>query len=63
MGKSREADRRKFEACASFPAIGMVQTPAAGLTRPDGHVAWVGDGTTKGLADALFTWFGPPTSA
>jgi hypothetical protein len=27
----------------------------------DGHVAWVGDGTDLGLADALTTWFGRPT--
>jgi len=28
------------------------------LIRPDGHVAWVGDGTSSGLEDALTTWFG-----
>ncbi|HSS95151.1 MAG TPA: hypothetical protein VLR46_14350, partial [Candidatus Dormibacteraeota bacterium] len=27
---------------------------------PDGHVAWVGDGTATGLRDALITWFGSP---
>jgi 3-(3-hydroxy-phenyl)propionate hydroxylase len=26
--------------------------------RPDGHVAWVGDGRDAGLADTLGTWFG-----
>jgi 3-(3-hydroxy-phenyl)propionate hydroxylase len=26
-------------------------------------VAWVGDGDQSGLADALTTWFGPPTAA
>jgi 3-(3-hydroxy-phenyl)propionate hydroxylase len=26
-------------------------------------VAWVGDLTRLGLADALTTWFGPPTAA
>jgi hypothetical protein len=26
-------------------------------------VAWVGDLTQVGLADALTTWFGPPTAA
>jgi 2-polyprenyl-6-methoxyphenol hydroxylase-like FAD-dependent oxidoreductase len=30
---------------------------------PDGHVAWVGDGTDSGLRDALTRWFGPPTPA
>jgi hypothetical protein len=24
------------------------------------YVAWVGDSTDLGLADALTTWFGPP---
>jgi 3-(3-hydroxy-phenyl)propionate hydroxylase len=26
-------------------------------------VAWVGDLTQLGLADALTTWFGPPSAA
>jgi hypothetical protein len=30
------------------------------LIRPDGYVAWVGDGSDSGLRDALTTWFGPP---
>jgi len=30
------------------------------LIRPDGYVAWVGDGTGTGLRDALTTWFGAP---
>ena len=42
-----------------LPAIGAVEAPGAVLIRPDGHVAWVGDGTQTGLADALTTWFGP----
>ncbi|RPE77236.1 3-(3-hydroxy-phenyl)propionate hydroxylase [Vulcaniibacterium tengchongense] len=45
-----------------LPAIGPVAAPAAVLVRPDGHVAWVGDGTDRGLADALATWFGPPAA-
>jgi len=28
------------------------------LVRPDGYVAWVGDGTERGLRDALIQWFG-----
>ncbi len=43
-----------------LPVLGPVAAPAAVLIRPDGHVAWVGDGTDQGLGDALTTWFGPP---
>jgi 2-polyprenyl-6-methoxyphenol hydroxylase-like FAD-dependent oxidoreductase len=43
-----------------LPVLGAVSAPTAVLIRPDGHVAWVGDGTDKGLRDALITWFGPP---
>jgi len=42
-----------------LPVLGAVAAPAAVLIRPDGHVAWVGDGTDHGLRDALTTWFGP----
>lgn len=57
-----------------LPVLGAVAPPAAVLIRPDGHVAWVGDGDDHvarargdaggpsrlaGLADALETWFGP----
>jgi hypothetical protein len=41
-----------------LPAIGQVAAPAAVLIRPDGYVAWVGDGTDHGLRDVLTTWFG-----
>jgi 3-(3-hydroxy-phenyl)propionate hydroxylase len=41
-----------------LPVIGEVPTPAAVLIRPDGHVAWVGQGNTDGLTEALTTWFG-----
>jgi 3-(3-hydroxy-phenyl)propionate hydroxylase len=44
-----------------LPVLGAVAAPAAVLIRPDGHVAWVGDGTDRGLRDALTTWFGAPT--
>ncbi len=46
-----------------LPVIGAVAAPTAVLIRPDGYVAWVGDLTHLGLADALTTWFGPPTAA
>jgi 3-(3-hydroxy-phenyl)propionate hydroxylase len=42
-----------------LPALGEVSAPAAVLVRPDGHVAWVGEGSDDGLADALTRWFGP----
>src|SRR5437868_10234764 len=43
-----------------LPDLGQVTAPAAVLVRPDGYVAWVGDGTDNGLRDALTTWFGSP---
>ncbi len=46
-----------------LPVLGAVTPPGAVLIRPDGYVAWVGEGTRLGLADALTTWFGPPGAA
>jgi len=46
-----------------LPALGAVRAPTAVLIRPDGYVAWVGDQTQAGLADALITWFGAPATA
>jgi 2-polyprenyl-6-methoxyphenol hydroxylase-like FAD-dependent oxidoreductase len=46
-----------------LPALGTITAPTAVLIRPDGYVAWVGDRAQPGLADALTTWFGPPTPA
>jgi len=46
-----------------LPVLGEVTAPSAVLVRPDGYVAWVGDVTGPGLADALTTWFGPPAGA
>jgi hypothetical protein len=51
----------KYVGTWELPAIGVVTAPTAVLVRPDGYVAWVGDLTQVGLADALTTWFGPPT--
>jgi 2-polyprenyl-6-methoxyphenol hydroxylase-like FAD-dependent oxidoreductase len=45
-----------------LPVIGVVTAPTAVLIRPDGYVAWVGEGTHLGLPEALTTWFGPPTA-
>ena len=42
-----------------LPVLGEVTAPEAVLVRPDGHVAWVGDGGDDGLAEALASWFGP----
>jgi 2-polyprenyl-6-methoxyphenol hydroxylase-like FAD-dependent oxidoreductase len=46
-----------------LPALGEITAPTAVLIRPDGHVAWVGEQTEAGLADALTSWCGPPTAA
>jgi 3-(3-hydroxy-phenyl)propionate hydroxylase len=53
----------QYEGTWELPAIGVVTAPAAVLIRPDGYVAWVGDLSRMGLADALATWFGPPAAA
>jgi 3-(3-hydroxy-phenyl)propionate hydroxylase len=39
-----------------LPALGTVAAPAAVLLRPDGHVAWAGDGGDDGLDVALASW-------
>jgi 2-polyprenyl-6-methoxyphenol hydroxylase-like FAD-dependent oxidoreductase len=43
-----------------LPVLGAVSAPTAVLIRPDGYVAWVGDGTDIALRDALTRWFGAP---
>ncbi len=45
-----------------LPVLGAVIAPTAVLIRPDGYVAWVGEATRLGLAQALTTWFGPPAA-
>jgi hypothetical protein len=46
-----------------LPVLGVVAAPSAVLVRPDGYVAWVGNGTDEGLRAALTTWFGAPATA
>ena len=48
-----------------LPVLGAVTAPTAVLIRPDGYVAWVGEGdpTHPGLHEALTAWFGPPPAA
>jgi 3-(3-hydroxy-phenyl)propionate hydroxylase len=53
----------KYAGSWELPVIGPVPGPAIVLIRPDGYVAWAGNLTQPGLADALTTWFGPPTAA
>ncbi len=65
---SRWADRvrhvsARYSGKWELPVLGEVPAPSAVLIRPDGHVAWVGTGTTEGLEAALTTWFGAPTGS
>ena len=58
------ADRVKltdasYEGKWELPVIGEVSAPTAVLIRPDGYVAWVGEGNDEGLTEALTRWFGP----
>jgi 3-(3-hydroxy-phenyl)propionate hydroxylase len=41
-----------------LPVFGDVPAPTAALIRPDGHVAWVGEGTDEGLSEAMTAWCG-----
>jgi 3-(3-hydroxy-phenyl)propionate hydroxylase len=49
-----------YDGLWELPVLGAVTAPTAMLVRPDGYVAWVGDGTDTGLRDALTIWFGAP---
>jgi 2-polyprenyl-6-methoxyphenol hydroxylase-like FAD-dependent oxidoreductase len=51
-----------YDGAWELPAIGHVAAPKTVLVRPDGHVAWVGDQSQRGLAEALTRWFGPAAS-
>jgi 2-polyprenyl-6-methoxyphenol hydroxylase-like FAD-dependent oxidoreductase len=52
----------RYNGAWELPALGAVTAPAAVLIRPDGYVAWVGDASGYGLADALARWFGSPAA-
>jgi len=63
LALGQRVDRTKlidasFDGLCQLPVIGAVPTPSAILIRPDGHVAWVGDGDAIGLSDACDAWFG-----
>ena len=51
----------KYDGPWEIPVLGVVTAPSAVLIRPDGYVAWVGEGTEAGIVDALTTWLGSPT--
>ncbi|MEO6396663.1 MAG: FAD-dependent monooxygenase [Devosia sp.] len=50
----------QYDGVWELPVIGTVPAPDAVLIRPDGYVAWLGEGTTEGLVEALTKWFGDP---
>jgi 3-(3-hydroxy-phenyl)propionate hydroxylase len=45
-----------------LPVLGAVPAPTAVLVRPDGYVAWIGEGSDLALTAALTRWFGPPAA-
>jgi hypothetical protein len=51
----------RYDGRWDLPALGRVPAPTALLIRPDGHVAWVGDGKPDGLREAMTFWFGAGT--
>ncbi|HET6344592.1 MAG TPA: FAD-dependent monooxygenase [Myxococcota bacterium] len=57
----RRIDAR-YEGPWDLPALGTVPAPDAALIRPDGHVAWTGQGSDAGLRESLTRWFGAPAA-
>ncbi|KEQ03220.1 hypothetical protein GV67_07335 [Pseudorhizobium pelagicum] len=55
-GRIRSVNAR-YTGVWELPALGVVNAPSAVLIRPDGHVAWVGENSYTGLAEALEAWF------
>ncbi len=50
--------RASYDGRWELPVLGEVRAPTAVLVRPDGHVAWVGEGSSEGLSEALSRWCG-----
>ncbi|MHC6594290.1 FAD-dependent monooxygenase [Arthrobacter sp. C152] len=50
--------RATYDGEWQLPVLGAVAAPTAVLVRPDGYVAWAGEGTGDGLAGALRIWCG-----
>jgi 3-(3-hydroxy-phenyl)propionate hydroxylase len=46
----------RYDGAWELPALGAVDAPRGILIRPDGYVAWVGQGTSAGLAEAIAAW-------
>lgn len=44
------------DAHIELPVLGRVDTPAAVLVRPDGHVSWVGEPTNDAITNATASW-------
>lgn len=51
----------KYSGIWELPVLGEVSAPDAVLVRPDGYVAWVGEGSADGLRGALTRWVGSPS--
>ncbi len=49
-----------YDGAWELPVLGQVAAPTAVLVRPDGYIAWIGEGSAEGLTEALTTWFGTP---
>jgi hypothetical protein len=45
--------KAEYSGVWNLPVLGLVPAPSAVLVRPDGYVAWVGQGSDSGLAEAL----------
>ena len=60
MGRPGQLIDAEYDGPWELPVLGEVTAPAAVLIRPDGYVAWVGDGTDAGLRDALAPGSGRP---
>jgi 3-(3-hydroxy-phenyl)propionate hydroxylase len=53
----------RYDGAWELPVLGAVPAPHGVLIRPDGYVAWVGNGTDDGLVEALTTWCGSPATS